>query len=95
MRWMIATIVFLVIIGTMLAFILDDISRLARSKEVSALKWQLITVITFLLGGTLVAGLTAALFLLLEVGLIWVYVPVIPSCWIIFLIIKRRLRTST
>ena len=71
---------------------LDDVKRLAIKRDQSVLKWQLYSVLMFFLGAAVMAIISAGVFLLLEIGLIWTYATVLPSCLIMYFFIKQRLK---
>ena len=83
---------FLLIEALLLLIFLPYIQKWAETRNQPPFSWKIRTAAMMIIAG-LGAGLLAlAVFPMMEIGLIWAYVPVIPGSLLAYLWIKSRLK---
>jgi len=88
-RLLIGLIMFILLEGSLIVYALREIDQLTDRMNIPAFKWKLVLGI---LGIGILAGLfSAGLFLIFEIGMIWVLLPVLLAGLIVYLLIRRKL----
>jgi len=90
-RLLIGLIMFILLEGSLIVYALREIDQLTDRMNIPAFKWKL-TLVLGILGIGILAGLfSAGLFLIFEIGMIWVLLPVLLAGLIVYLLIRRKL----
>jgi len=94
LRLIVGLILFVLLEGGLLTFAVREIRELAERRNKSVFKWRLNT-IAGILGINILVGLfSTGIFMLLEVGIFWIFIPMIISSFIVYLIIRGRLKNA-
>ncbi len=90
-RLIIGLIIFILLEGGLIVYAVRVVDRIKTRLEISAVKWKLYMVLG-ILGMSILAGLfSTGIFLIFEVGIAWILVPMFLAGWIVYLLIRRNL----
>ena len=93
-RLLVALILFILLEAGLIVYAFRRIEQIARKTNISVFSWKLRAVFSIVGIGILAGLFSAGIFILLEIELFWILIPIAIAGLIAFLLLRKKLEAT-